>query len=193
MADMTKRAPTASDRRRQRLSAVAEAADVRRALDALRRIVQALRGAGREAERDVGLTAAQLFALQRIAERPGCSVNEIAALTFTHQSSVSVVIQRLVDRRLVAKITAPDDRRRQQLQLTANGRRLLSRAPGAVQDRLIGAIADLSGAERRALGRGLGRVASILAPAAADEHPPMLFEESRQRKRAAMARGNSGK
>jgi hypothetical protein len=51
----------------------------------------------------------------------------------------------------------------------------------------------LSGAERRALGRGLGRVASILAPAAADEHPPMLFEESRQRKRAAMARGNSGK
>ena len=52
---------------------------------------------GRSASRSARLGSAQLFALQQIAEHPDASVNDIAALTFTHQSSVSVVIQRLVD------------------------------------------------------------------------------------------------
>src|SRR6478672_5335244 len=79
--------------------------DVRVALDAFRHVVQALR-VGRAGEGYAGLGSAQLFALQQIAEHPDASINDIAALTFTHQSSVSVVIQRLVRQRLVAKGTA---------------------------------------------------------------------------------------
>jgi hypothetical protein len=37
-------------------------------------------------------------------------VNELAALTFTHQSSACVVASRLVRRRLAQKTGAPDDR-----------------------------------------------------------------------------------
>jgi DNA-binding MarR family transcriptional regulator len=122
--------------------------EVRAALDALRRIVQALRG---DSRRRGGLTGAQLFALQRIAEHPQSSVNDIAALTYTHQSSVSVVIQRLVRRRLVARVVSRDDRRRQCLALTGAGRRVLRRAPIAVQDRLIAALRALPAAERRIL------------------------------------------
>src|SRR3954449_12172633 len=66
--------------------------DVREALDALRHIVQGLR-VGRAGGHRGGLSSAQLFALQQIGEHPDASVNDIAALTFTHQSSVSVVIQ----------------------------------------------------------------------------------------------------
>src|SRR5437764_1001235 len=87
-------------------------ADVREALDAFRRIVQALRLGGHESERGARLSSAQLFALQQIAEHPRISINELAARTFTHQSSVSVVVQRLVRRKLVAKVAASDDRRR---------------------------------------------------------------------------------
>ena len=68
---------------------------MRAALDAFRHIVQALR-VGRAGEDAGGLGSAQLFALQQIAEHPDASINDVAALTFTHQSSVSVVIQRLV-------------------------------------------------------------------------------------------------
>jgi DNA-binding MarR family transcriptional regulator len=149
------------------------AADVRAALDAFRRIVQALRMD--RAERPRGLSSAQLFAMQQIAEHPGASVNELASLTFTHQSSVSVVVQRLVEQRLVVRKTAPEDRRRQSLGLTAEGRRVLRRAPAAVQERLIAAISTLPAADRRALARSLERVARAIAPEDG-EHPPMFFE-----------------
>ena len=80
-------------------------------------------------------------------------MNEIAALTFTHQSSVSVVIQRLVRRGLVAKVPSRDDRRRHKLALTPKGRRLLSRA---------GTPLGFLGHAGRPLGQILSRFASRL-------------------------------
>jgi DNA-binding MarR family transcriptional regulator len=160
-----------------------EAADVAVTLDGFRRIVQALRLGARDGERRARLSSAQLFALQQIATHPGASINEVAALTFTHQSSVSVVIQRLVARRLVAKLPASDDRRRQQLEVTAAGRRALRSAPVVVQERLIVAIASLPAADRRTLARALTEVARLVTPADATPHPPMLFEDGAVRGR----------
>jgi DNA-binding MarR family transcriptional regulator len=151
------------------------AADLQIALDAFRRIVQALRMDRGSARRPPGVSSAQLFALQRLAEHPGASINDLAALTFTHQSSVSVVVQRLVEQHLVARTTASDDRRRQSLEVTAQGRRLLRRAPAAVQERLIAALASLSAAERRALAGSLVHIADIVAPG--QPAPPMFFED----------------
>jgi DNA-binding MarR family transcriptional regulator len=158
------------------------AAEVRAALDAFRRIVQALRVGARDGERRAGLSSAQLFALQQIAEHPGASINDVAALTFTHQSSVSVVIQRLVAQRLVSKGAPRHDRRRQHLELTAAGHRVLRSAPAVVQERLIAAISALRAADRRALARSLGDVARLVDPNG-DAHPPMLFENGISRRR----------
>jgi DNA-binding MarR family transcriptional regulator len=165
-------------RRQPQQKAGTRGAEVREALDALRLIVQALRVGAREGQRRAGLSTAQLFALQRIAENPQASINDLAALTFTHQSSVSVVIQRLVERRLVAKVAAGDDRRRQLLAVTAKGRRSLARAPAAVQERLIAAVAALPPTDRRVLGRSLREIAGRIVPGKLALHPPMLFEES---------------
>jgi DNA-binding MarR family transcriptional regulator len=150
--------------------------DVRVALDAFRHIVQALR-AGRAGEGSAGLGSAQLFALQQIAEHPDVSINDVAALTCTHQSSVSVVIQRLVRQRLVAKVASSQDRRRQRVAVTARGRRLLRRSPVAVQERLIAAIAALPAADRRGLARSLSAVARLIVPERLAPHPPMFFED----------------
>jgi DNA-binding MarR family transcriptional regulator len=153
------------------------ASEVRAALDGFRRIVQALRAGARDGERRAGLSSAQLFALQQIAEHPGASINDVAAATFTHQSSVSVVIQRLVAQRLVTKVAARQDRRRQRLELTAAGRRVLEGAPEVVQERLIAAIAALPAAERRTLARALGAIARLVAAKGDAPYPPMLFED----------------
>ena len=156
----------------------APSAEVRTVLDAFRRIVQALRGDRGGKSGRSPLSSAQLFALQQLAEHPGASINDLAALTFTHQSSVSVVVQRLVRRRLVGKITARDDRRRHRLALRAEGRRLLRRAPAAIQERLIAAVYGLPGGERRALARSLGSLARSIAPPDMTPHPPMFFEDA---------------
>ena len=72
----------------------------REVLDAIRRIVQALRESSRAAEKGVGLSSAQLFVLQTLQETPGLSLNELAERTRTHQSSVSVVVTKLARQRL---------------------------------------------------------------------------------------------
>ena len=107
----------------------AAARDVRSVLDSIRRIVQALRVFDRSAEKQVGLSGAQLFVLGRLAAEPRLSLNELAERTHTHQSSVSVVVQRLVDRKLVKRTHDEADGRRLELSLTAAGAALSRRAP----------------------------------------------------------------
>src|SRR4051812_6915818 len=83
--------------------------DARSVLDSIRRIVRALRVSSRRAELNVGLSGAQLFVLQKLAEGGRLSVNELAAKTLTHQSSVSVVVQRLSARGLVSSSRSAQD------------------------------------------------------------------------------------
>lgn len=165
--------------------------EIRSALDAFRRIVQALRVSSREAERRVGLSGAQLFALQQLSTMPGASVNDLAARTFTHQSSVSVVVAKLVERRLVAKVAASDDRRRVRLALTEAGRAVARRSPEPAQERLIAGIAALPAAHRRILVDALTDVAQTVTRLGGP--PPMLFEETRARRagRRQARRGRS--
>jgi DNA-binding MarR family transcriptional regulator len=144
-------------------------------LDDLRRIVQVLREASRDAERHLGVTGAQLFVLKALLETPRLSLNELAERTHTHQSTVSVVAKRLVDRGLVTRSVSPHDGRRIELSLTVRGRRLLARSPLAAQDQLIAGVDALGPAERRGLAVALRRLAEAMR--VGDEAPVMFFEE----------------
>ncbi len=146
----------------------------RAVFDGLRHIVRTLREASRDAERVVGLSAAQLFVLQRLAGGVALSVNELAARTFTHQSSVSVVVAKLARRGLVTRERAADDARRLEVSLTPAGRTVLSRAPAATQDRLIAALALMGRATRDRLARDLHELLDVMGVERG--HAPMLFE-----------------
>src|SRR4051812_34354119 len=100
-------------------------------------MVQDMREASRATEKEFGISGAQLFVLQTLAGAPGLSVNDLAVRTYTHQSSVSGVVKKLVRQKLVTARPARLDARRLELSLTAKGRRVATRAPGAVQARLI--------------------------------------------------------
>jgi DNA-binding MarR family transcriptional regulator len=126
-------------------------------LDSIRRIVRAVRLSSRSSESALGLSAAQLFVLQRLADHDGLSINELADETLTHQSSVSVVVSKLAARKLVRREVSRLDRRRSVISLTAKGRRALAGAPEAMQVRLIAALDELSGADVTRLARLLGR------------------------------------
>ena len=160
---------------RQPRQSVAGASDLRIILDAFRHIVRELRVSSRAAEARVGLSAAQLFALQRLVDGRALSLGELAERTFTHQSSVSVVMRRLAERRLVAKRTSRVDGRRVELALTPAGRALLRRAPAAAQERLIAALNRLSPPERHRLARSLSRLVREMG--AGGRAAAMFFEE----------------
>ena len=145
--------------------------------NSLRRLVHSLHNASRDTERRLGVTGAQLFVLTQLRATPSLSINALAERTMTHQSTVSVVVRRLVRRKLVRKVRATDDARRVELTLTPAGAALLKRAPEAVQVRLARAIAALDATDRGVIARGLQQlVRAVGADVAA---APMFFEAER--------------
>jgi len=146
-------------------------------LDGFRSIVQALRESSRQTEQTIGLTASQLFVLQKLADSDVASVNELAARTYTHQSSVSTVVVKLVRRGMVARKADPNDRRRVVLSLTPAGRKALASAPHAPQQGLVAAVRRLSPDARRTLGRALTEIAQAMA---GSRRAHMLLEEPRK-------------
>jgi DNA-binding MarR family transcriptional regulator len=156
---------------------------IERAMNVVRSIVRAQRINTRSIELKMGISLAQLFVLQQLAERPSDSLNELAERTATHQSSVSVVVRRLVERGYVSRTAAAADKRRIQIEVTPAGRELLKDAPTTIQLQLIDALDRMSSDDQSTL-------ADLLERWLRDAHidfaaPPMLGELEDSEARAA--------
>lgn len=120
-------------------------------LTGVRRLERGLRLAAREAERKTGVSAAQLFVLEKLAAAPASSIADLAARTHTDRSSVSVIVDRLAVAGLVKRTASPDDRRRSETTITARGRAMLARAPLSPTATLVHAVKRLPRAKVRQL------------------------------------------
>jgi DNA-binding MarR family transcriptional regulator len=122
-----------------------------RSMNAVRSIVRALRINTRAVELKMGISLAQLFVLQQLAERSADSLNELAERTATHQSSVSVVVRRLVERGLVSRTPSTTDKRRIEIEVTDSGRALLADAPVTVSMQLVDSLQRMNHDDRDTL------------------------------------------
>jgi len=145
------------------------------ALSALRQIVHSLHRASRSAERVHGVSGAQLFVLQLLADAPAHSLNALAERTLTHQSSVSVVVSRLVGRGLVERKRSPDDGRRVELSLSPAGQALLAQAPAAMQLRLLESLRTMPKRDLRTLAGLLTDLVQTMG--AGSESTGLMFED----------------
>ena len=155
------------------------ARDATSVMVALRRIVRLFRLADREAESQYGLSAAQLFVLHVLWQEPAMSLADVAARTMTDQSSVSTVVAKLVDKKLVTK-RAADDRRRAELRLTPKGEHIVRTAPRLPQVLAADVIAAMSPKQRAQLVRSFESFASAIG--ANEMAPRMLFEDEPARR-----------
>jgi DNA-binding MarR family transcriptional regulator len=160
----------------KRATARAPRDDLAASAQAIRRILRALRLAAQDTQRSAGVSSAQLFALSALADGAPASLAQLAARTLTDRSSVSGVVNRLVERRLVSRRAAADDRRRAAVRITAAGRAVLARAPRSPMQLLVAGIEALPAARRRALARELE--ALVGAMGLENEPAEMLFEET---------------
>jgi DNA-binding MarR family transcriptional regulator len=159
--------------------------DVSRALNALRRMVRGLRSAAETVERDLRISAAQLFVLSELAQVPDQSVKDLAAVTMTTHSTVSQVVGQLIAKGLITRTPDVRDARRSALRLTRQGANLLRKSPRAIQEELIEGFARLRPSEQRGLANGLERW--LAASGLGDVPSTMLFEQP-ARKRAPRRR-----
>jgi DNA-binding MarR family transcriptional regulator len=147
-----------------------------RCLNAVRSMMRALRVNSREIEGKIGMSLAQVFVLEELAKSPADSLGEIAARTATHQSSVSMVLKRLVAGGFVSRTAHPRDQRRLQFSITPSGSQMLLRTPKTIQARLIAALGTIAPADQSRLVRLLERWLII---AEIDRvSPPMLLEDA---------------
>ena len=150
-------------------------ADMTTVMDSMRAIVRALRISTRAVEKEIGISGAQLFVLQRLEDAPARSVNELADRTSTHQSSVSTVVSRLVERGLVTRAPSAEDGRRMEIAISDRGRAVLHRAPRTAQTTMQEALRRMDPAQVRTLAEGLQ--ALVREGGFADAPVPMFFED----------------
>jgi DNA-binding MarR family transcriptional regulator len=125
-------------------------------------VVHGLNTTSKRMNSTIGITGPQRLALRVVGLCPGLPAGELAAIMHLHPSTLTQVLERLVDQRLLERVDDPSDRRRARLRLTATGNRANAVRAGTVEAAVMQALREASATERRAAMRMLTRLARHL-------------------------------
>jgi len=151
-------------------------ADTTEIVQGLRRIVKALQTYSQDVRTAYGLTGPQLWALKTLQSQGPMSAGRLAAALAVHQSSVSILIDRLEKRGLVRRNRGEHDHRVVQMELTKRGAALAADAPEAAQGRLLHALEDMPPGRVRSIRRAVDRL--VQAMEASDVNARFFFAEA---------------
>ena len=112
----------------------------------------------REIEQTCGVTGSQLWIMQEISATAGIGISELAEKLAIHQSTCSLLVDKLVVRKLVIKERNKLDRRRVGLRLTIDAIKLLKKSPGPAEGILPEALRALPAGTIRSLDSSLAKV-----------------------------------
>jgi DNA-binding MarR family transcriptional regulator len=110
----------------------------------------------------IGLTGPQRFAVRCIGKRPGLAAGELAALLHLDPGTVTGILKRLEDARMIAREQDASDGRRMRLTLTRAGRAVDRRSAGTVEGAIKKVLASAPAGDLAAAGRVFKRLASEL-------------------------------
>jgi DNA-binding MarR family transcriptional regulator len=149
--------------------------DTTEIVQGLRRIVKALHTYSQDVRTAYGLTGPQLWALKTLQQHGRLSTGRLAAALAVHQSSVSILIDRLDKRGLVRRLRGRRDHRVVEIELTARGAGLATDAPEPAQGRLLHALQAMPAPEVRTIRRSVDRL--VQAMEATDLRARFFFAE----------------
>lgn len=113
------------------------------ALKQFRIIFGTVRQHFREIEASCGISGSQLWLLHEIATHPDLGVSRLAENLAIHQSTCSLLVEKLVKKQLVEKQRLMQDQRKVGLLVTEAGRAVLAKAPQPVDGILPQVLATL--------------------------------------------------
>ncbi len=140
-------------------------------LVALRQIMRATDLNGRNLARETGLSTSQLLALQALRSGKDMTAGGIAKEVNLSQATVSTLIDRLEARGLVKRERGQTDKRQVFVYLTAEGGKLVTDAPAALQDRFAASFDKLEDWEQGMIAAVMNRVADMMGASNIDAAP----------------------
>src|SRR5688500_17821356 len=110
----------------------------------------------------IGLTGPQRFAVRCIGRKPGLAAGELASILHLDPGTVTGILKRLEDARMIAREQDASDGRRMRLTLTRAGRAVDRRSAGTVEGAIRKVLASAPAGDLAAAGRVFRRLASEL-------------------------------
>lgn len=141
----------------------------------LRRIVKALHSYSQDVRGAYGLTGPQLWALKTLQREGAMTVGALATALAVHQSSISILVDRLEQRGLVRRVRQRPDRRSVRVELTQRGATMAADAPEPAQGRLLHELNAMTAAELQRTRRVIDRLVSAME--ARDVHARFFFSD----------------
>jgi len=132
------------------------------ALKQFRIIFGTVRQHFREIEASCGISGSQLWLLHEISTHPDLGVSRLAENLAIHQSTCSLLVEKLVKKQLVEKQRLAEDQRKVGLIVTPAGQAVLANAPQPVDGILPQVLASLDTEALRSLNASLKMVISKL-------------------------------
>ena len=102
-----------------------------------------------------GVSSAQICMLRELEAHPGIEVTALARAMALHQSTISNLLQKLLQKQLIRRKADTVDARVWHLYVTATGRRVLSRTAPLPRNTLLDTLERLSPRTLRLLDRQL--------------------------------------
>ena len=116
----------------------------------------------REVEERCGLPGSQMWLLQEVQRCPGIGVSELAICLGIHQSTCSLLVDKLVARRFLKKTRKPSDRRCVGLALDEEAEKVLALLPGPAEGVLLEALSRIPEVALKTLNINLTELVSCL-------------------------------
>jgi len=148
-----------------------------RTLQAFRTIFASARAHDAEVRRMADISGSQLWALSEIARVSGMSVKDLSKRMAMHQTTMSNLINFLVDNKLVRRERDSADQRVVRLHATTEGKRMLLRAPGPYTGLLVDALRHLETSDLELLNKSLSELLRLLRGKTAEAAGQTLLGE----------------
>lgn len=126
-------------------------------------LVHSLDRASKRMSQELGVTGPQRLALRVVGLFPGISAGQLANILHIHPSTLTGILQRLIDQRLLERTAAAGDRRRAHLRLTARGARINQVTGGTVESAITAALKRSSPRDRVATQRLVSAISRQLS------------------------------
>lgn len=151
-------------------------------LVAIRQIIRAIDLHSKRLNKDYGLTSPQLLLMRSIQQEEDVTIRQLSEKNNMSQATATSILDRLESRGFVIRERDARDKRKVHALLTSEGREILDKAPGLMEEGFTEQFRSLPLWEQNLLLSCVQRLSNMMnAPGACPEPAPPLFNYDQEK------------